>query len=296
MKHRTKTWLARLLLVFPLCASCTKGDSGRAAAPVAAQLVSGTLKVRILPETPVISSELQAGYNGPGAVTYLWKKNGQTLEGEDGPKLKSKVFSKEDRITVSVRSDKETGTATVIIQNSPPVVTSVPFSPEIIHAGVDIVVTPIGSDADGDGMRFEFKWSVNGNEIAGVTPVLKANQFKKKDRISLAVTPYDSSGPGQVFRSGGIIIPNAPPEFSSQPGAYYKGQTYTYDAVARDPDGDSLVFELKQAPKGMNINSTSGKIIWQPGPVAGTHIVEITATDPDGAQAVQQFSINTSAP
>jgi large repetitive protein len=71
------------------------------------------------------------------------------------------------------------------------------------------------------------------------------------------------------------------------------GNTYRYDVQAIDSDGDLLTYNLDAASvaKGMSIDQY-GRITWQPkvGNV-GAQAVVVTVKDPNGAQAVQNYSL-----
>jgi hypothetical protein len=71
------------------------------------------------------------------------------------------------------------------------------------------------------------------------------------------------------------------------------GNTYRYDVQAVDSDGDLLTYSLDadSVAKGMTIDQY-GRITWQPklGNV-GAQAVVVTVKDPNGAQAVQNYSL-----
>ncbi len=261
------------------------------------QQPAGKSMVKIIPESPNATTDLQVIYGGAGKVIYRWEKNGRVIEGEHTPMLSKDHFSKGDGISVIVTLDGQETAASVTIGNSPPRVTSVPFSPERVYRGVDITVSPQAFDDDGDYVRFRYKWSVNGGEIPMDAPVLKGDQFKKGDTIVLTVMPYDSDGDGVVFTSKPFIIPNASPVFISSPPLEFQSNTYGYHASAKDPDGDPITYSLASAPQGMTIDGKTGTIEWKINKeAAGTHSIEIVAQDPEGMKAFQKYSLNISIP
>ena len=68
--------------------------------------------------------------------------------------------------------------------------------------------------------------------------------------------------------------------------------TYVYAPFAQDADGDPLTYSLLQAPSGMTINPTSGRIEWTPDAgQLGNQDVQITVDDGHGGTASQQFVI-----
>jgi len=92
-------------------------------------------------------------------------------------------------------------------------------------------------------------------------------------------------------------LPNQPPYFTSSPGlAAVVGQQWTYAAAAVDPEFEPLEFSLAQAPAGMGVGEGSGLVTWTPGPgTPGSVAVKLVVTDPHGAEAVQQFTIQVRA-
>jgi uncharacterized protein (TIGR03790 family) len=70
-------------------------------------------------------------------------------------------------------------------------------------------------------------------------------------------------------------------------------ESYTYDVDATDVDtGDVLTYSLDQAPPGMNIDSLSGVISWEPeNEHVGDHQVVVRVTDMDGKYDRQTFTL-----
>ena len=249
--------------------------------------------VAILPQDPTVDNDLQAVVGDIGNSLYRWEKNGQLLAGETKPALPKTLFSKGDRVTVTVTADNKEVSASVMIGNSPPKVVSVPFRPQTINRGVDITVTPVGFDADGDGVQFKYQWAINGRELSENTPVLDGTLFKKGDQVSLTVTPYDVDGDGVVHKTIPLVIPNAAPRMVSVSLVENKGYVARYRAAAEDPDGDSLTYSLVSAPRGMAIDARTGAITWQyTREEAGTHDVEVVAQDPEGLRTFQKYSLS----
>src|SRR5262249_49152086 len=67
---------------------------------------------------------------------------------------------------------------------------------------------------------------------------------------------------------------------------------YTYQVQAVDADNEQLVYSLPTAPDGMQINSATGLITWNPGiNQVGPHSVVVKVTDPRGAFDTQSFTL-----
>jgi len=301
VKNNVLCMVVAVLSIF----ACTKQESNQsiggsperasatAAAKIPAQKSTGSLQVKMLPETPTVMTDIQVVFSCTGNVSYEWRRNNQVIISEATGWLLKKQFVKGDEITVTIKCDGSEGAAKVTIGNSPPSVLSVPFSPDDIHAGVDITVKPAGYDPDGDDVGFIYKWSVNGNEIADDSPKLSGDHFKRGDKIILTVIPYDREGKGSPFVSQNMVIPNGAPRILSSPPQEIHGDVYTYRVTAEDPDGDPITFSLVSAPSGMTIDSNTGVISWPITPAAsGSHVVELAAQDPDGLKTTQKYTIS----
>jgi hypothetical protein len=298
-----KNMLCMVIAVLGIFA-CTKQEPnqktgtlpvGEAAATAArpSQKSTGSLNVKMLPEIPTVMTDIQVVFTCTGNVTYEWRRNNQIIVGEATAWLIKKQFVKGDNIAVTIKCDGQEGTALVTIGNSPPSVLSVPFGPDDIHAGVDITVKPVGYDPDGDDVGFNYKWSVNGIDIANDSPILSGDHVKRGDKIALMVIPYDREGKGPPFASQNMVIPNGAPRILSSPPQEIHGGIYTYRVNAEDPDGDPITFSLVSAPAGMTIDSNTGVIAWPISQEAsGDHVVEIAAQDREGLKTTQKYTLS----
>jgi hypothetical protein len=286
-------------LLASLLAGCSKeGRSAKAKAVPGGrthiQRHSGSIAVSIIPESPTSGDDLRAVLSeGGNNLIYRWEKNGQILEGENSPRLTKNNFASGDTISVTVKAGNREGNASVTIANSPPEIRSVRFTPDLICKGVDITAVPDGFDADGDEIRYECKWIINGEETTEDSLVLKGNRIKTGDTVSAAITPYDTYDSGKTYRTQTITVPKAAPFFTSVPPSTFRGKIYTYNAVAKEPDGGSISYSLASAPDGMTIDEKTGRVSW---PIkegsAGLNNIEIVAQSSEGGKAVQRYSLN----
>lgn len=251
------------------------------------------MAVRIIPGSPLSTNDLKASVTGKGNSSLQWYLNDEPLPGENAPELRRGLFTKGDRVAVKAVADGVEASASVTIGNSPPRVTSVPFSPQALYAGVDLTVTPAAADADGDPIGLRYAWTINGEGTPENSPTLKGDLFRRGDSIVVTVTPYDNEGEGEAFKGEPIIVPNARPAFLTTPPQEFTGTTYVYQAEASDPDGDVLVYSLGSAPAGMAIDSRTGVITWTVGrQQSGSHSIEVSAGDPQGAKAFQRYTLS----
>ena len=89
---------------------------------------------------------------------------------------------------------------------------------------------------------------------------------------------------------------NQPPVITSIPPITARqASPYVYLMQASDPDGDALRFSAveSQVPKGLSINSTTGLVLWVPGPDdSGSIPVTLAVTDGNSAPVTQNFRID----
>jgi hypothetical protein len=110
--------------------------------------------------------------------------------------------------------------------------------------------------------------------------------------IVVTATPNDDESLGTPKKSGTIIISNSPPVIVSSPSKKADKNIYTYQVKASDPDNDPIIFGLKTAPKGMEINTETGLIQWEIRKEdKGRHSFEIEVTDDGGAKSSQQHTL-----
>ena len=70
-------------------------------------------------------------------------------------------------------------------------------------------------------------------------------------------------------------------------------ETLAFRIEARDPDGDVLTYAASPLPDGASIDAQTGDFEWTPGPGRqGRYMVNFTATDPAGRQAVDNVLIS----
>jgi len=274
----------------------TQAQSQPASSQQRASAATSGGNVQILPATPTTGDDLRVVVSGvSGKLSYRWEINGQPVERPTGATLKHDFFAKSDRVTAVVTVGNESLQVDALIYNAPPRILSIYALPKVIHRGLDIIITPHGEDPDGDEITYAYTWLINDDkQLFENSATLPGNLFQRDDRIVLIVTPSDGEDVGQPFRTGELVVANAPPHFVSLPPTLEpESATYRYAVRAVDPDNDPLAYSLEIAPPGMTIGEKSGMLTWQmDSSLAGEHEVVILVTDPHGAQNVQTFNIN----
>ena len=261
--------------------------------------------ITISPGQPTKISELSLftqSYNPSGnplSYRYRWFKNDEEIPGENASTLKCENFNKGDLIRVEVvpSDGKVDGepflSGPVKILDMPPVVEEVRVERKLAYANSELKAIVKGSDPDGDSINYFYKWEKNGIVSSeGDAGALEANRLKKGDSITVTVTPTDGEVYGKPKRSGTVIVANSPPAIVSSSPTHLSGNIYTYQVKAEDQDNDPVIFALITSPKGMTINKETGLIRWEVSKGdRGDHLIEIEATDPDGAKSIQRYTL-----
>jgi len=261
--------------------------------------------VKILPEKPYKDSvfSLMIESHDPDydrvLYRYQWVKNDEDINGENKEILKDASLKRGDLVRVKViPSDGKTEgqsflSSPIKILNSPPVIEEIRIEPKLAYANSDLKVFVKGYDKDEDSVSYTYEWEKNGVALSEEkTDVLTRNRFKRGDSIKVTVIPNDGETSGTAKSSEPIQVVNSPPIITSSPSNGTNGNTYSYQVKADDPDNDPVIFSLRTAPKGMEIDKETGLIRWeiQKGD-RGAQPIEIEASDGEGAKSFQKFTL-----
>jgi hypothetical protein len=265
--------------------------------------------INIFPEKLTIESELTLlvqGHDPDGDLVtfqYQWIRNDEEIIGETKNGLKNGNFQKGDliRVRVTPSDGKVIGapflSAEVKILNSLPVIQEVWIEPKVVYVTDHLKASVKSSDPDEDFVYYTYRWEKNGVTLGEEKKeALQRGQFKKGDSILVIVTPNDGESLGTPKKSETITISNRPPVIVSSRSNKMDGNIYTTQVQANDPDDDPIIFTLKSAPKGMEINKETGLIRWEihKGD-QGTQLIEIEASDSEGAKCIQTYTLSVDA-
>ena len=236
---------------------------------------------------------------GGGTLAYRWYVDGSLVDDVTGNVLTPDRFRKGERVEVEVvptdgtRMGAPYRTAPLVVKNSPPVASSVVLRPVPAFAGDVISADATATDRDNDTVSFEYQWLVNNSTVPAAEESYNTANLKKKDGISVTVTPYDGEDRGAPMQSSVLFLSNHNPEIVSTPASGLQNGIYTYQVIAKDPDGDPVTFSLSSAPEGMTIDPRSGLIRWEPRDVSGRveMTVKVAADDGDGGVSYQEFTL-----
>lgn len=282
----------------PVVATPSQEASAEPAPVAARETAAGDVAVTILPENPTSSGCLRAVAQGnPGRSTLVWKVNGEVVARGTDAQLCSDSYKREDQVSVEVGTDDQGARAAVTIANSPPRIVDISSTPAEIFAGTDIFVAPVAEDADGDSVDYSYQWLINGESDPLLTEAtLPGDRFTKGDTVQVLIVPNDFYEDGPTYESYAQPIPNAPPRIVSEPPQAITSLDYRYQVEASDPDDSQLSFRLEESPAGMTIDASSGLLQWSlVEATPGEHTIAIIVSDPEGAEAAQEYTLTLSA-
>jgi hypothetical protein len=294
------TFIIALFLVGSFsCSSQESGETGAPKAPDAAQPGQSvdsrplspevTVALNITPERATRETMLIASLQGAAADAggIQWLVNGTPVSSPRPWQFNAVETKKGDKIQARVTvHGKEVLSNIVQIKNAPPVVVDARIISEPGQGGA-LRAEASARDADGDSVTFQYAWTRNG-EQAGSTQRL-TGQFKKGDKISVKITPFD----GEEYGNAVVLqreIANLPPVIVDHREFRFEGGVYTYQVRATDPEGDPLTYSLKSSAEGMTINGATGLITWNvPRSFTGKMPVVVSVTDNHGGESRQNL-------
>ena len=223
-----------------------------------------------------------------------WLVNGKPVSGAQTSQFKVINTKKGDIVRGrAILRGKEIQSDSIRIKNAAPEISKVAIMPEIFKPGDTLSVEVSGSDIDGDDVSSFYEWIKNG-EPAGTEKKI-AGTLRRGDKVSVKITPFD----GEVYGSPVILkreIRNLPPMISEDRKFIVKGDLYTYQVKAVDPDGDTLSYALKSAPQGMAIDQATGLIRWNiPASFEGKVSFAVSVSDGNGGEAKQDLVFESRA-
>lgn len=278
------------------------GETPQGSMPVPS---SGGFSVFVTPSfpsriAPPSISVMSPPKHGAEVLLVRWFVNGR--EQESGPLLSPSGFQRGDRIRANVKLRSGGGeilltTPEVVAVNALPAVTDVRMEPRAPTSGSTVRAIAQGQDADGDSLKFRYKWYVNDLPVAGESDSLVLKGVRKGAWVHVSVTPNDGFADGAWRDSSRHQVVNALPVVNSMlPKELPPGRRFIYRIVAEDPDGDPLTFTLTKAPPGMVLRGET--LEWQvPGESIGANVdAVVVISDNDGGQTVQSISMTIQPP
>ncbi|MBP0018314.1 MAG: putative Ig domain-containing protein [Cyanobacteria bacterium SBLK] len=188
--------------------------------------------------------------------------------------------------------------------NTPPQITTTEF-PASAQVGREFSYQIAAEDEDGDRLTYYLV-----NPPAGMTidrdtgEIAWIPEETEGENANISVKVLDGRG-GEDNRTFNVEIapptPNREPQILSEPplelASLAVGETYRYDAIARDEDADPIEYALVVQPKGMSVDTETGTIVWNPDlDQGGIHDVILRASDGRGGVDLQAFQVEVELP
>ncbi len=146
--------------------------------------------------------------------------------------------------------------------------------------------------------------TVRTSDAVGSVPWIVVTEYIQSSSGKSYRTPnmVYASWKGQSFSRGVLVtssrnftiqVGDREPVITSTPVFQaVQGQEYRYSVVAKDPDGDTLMYSLVSAPAGMVIDNFTGLITWTPNSTeVGTYYVLVQVSDGHGGYAEQGYNL-----
>jgi len=263
--------------------------------------------VHVEPQEPVPGDTLTATAvavdpdGDPLRLFYSWSVNGQVMDVGSSAAFKPGKLGSGDRIMVEVvasdgRNESEPLRVSVGAGNRAPFIRSAAVDPaDDAKPGDTLRALVDAEDPDGDPLRLEYTWLVNGSS-RGNAESFETKGLRRGDEVQVKVVVGDGRERSPAVTSEVVELANRPPVFAGVPAREEAGGVYFYKLEARDPDGDrSLRYRLSEGPPGMSIDPLSGVVRWQPETThAGVHPVEVVVRDRLGAETLLRWSLTVS--
>lgn len=120
--------------------------------------------------------------------------------------------------------------------------------------------------ADPGRIAYTYAWKVNDRKIEEAKgETLDLSPFKKRDLVTVTVTPYDGDNIGFPMEGPLIVIHGIPPslELKAPLQKTKVGEPQAFQLVSLHPDSDGVTFRLEDPlVPGMSIDGPTGKITW----------------------------------
>lgn len=282
-------WRAGAVLLI-LTAGCTGKQTGGEKGPS----VPSLMDVAIFPDRPKVGEPIEARVDvrsDPGvqvSLVYQWLRNGNPVPGAVSRIFDSKGSRKGDQISVRVQLEGQKGqveSPKVALINTPPKILSVSVSPGKPLLGQDLTALVNAEDQDGDRLSYRYQWVKNSQEVPGATQAsFPGAQTQRGDQMAVRVVAADDQDTSEAARSLPVTVAGQPPVIISQPPAAPPQQgVFSYQVVARDPQGGPVTYSLISGPQGMTLDPGTGLLTWTlPEAKGSAYSVVVRASDSDG--------------
>ncbi len=170
-----------------------------------------------------------------------------------------------------------------------------PTNPTIldpIKAEVDL-----NSPSTQDRIHLKYQWLINNTSpIEGVDgDTLPAGKVKRGNYVGVRVIEIRDGEIIAQKNSDMVMVHNSAPSLTMRilNSRIKKGDPIEIQLSANDPDGDTLTFSLDEAPSGMTLDPSSGKITYRPDSLGhGAIKFRASVTDSEGAKTSGSYEVD----
>jgi len=229
-----------------------------------------TVEVAIEPLQPTSEDQLVATVTSQDSdgdfveVTLVWKVDGAMAD-VDGETVPAEFTSAGQvwELTAMPTDGSTAGTsasASVAIDNAPPVISSVSLEPDPAYEGTEIDADVDVSDLDGDAISLHYVWAVDGSVVLeGEQASLSGDWFDKHQTVQVEVTPSDGFTDGLTVSSAILTIANTPPTIAevllSPEDVFGSSEVSCTASGWSDDDGDSGSYLYSWTADGTEIST-----------------------------------------
>lgn len=135
--------------------------------------------------------------------------------------------------------------------NRPPRIRSIAIEPSEARAGDRVALVLDATDPDGDALRTEIEWRLDGEELGGSSGgsdwTLVVPGRSRDQHLEVIVTITDGAG-GQIFDTASLFVENTAPVVEAvalEPNPITTETPIESHPRAADPDGDPLRFQVE---------------------------------------------------
>jgi len=181
--------------------------------------------------------------------------------------------------------------------NKKTLIQSIRFQPDSPTRLDTLRVEVIPLSRDSGSLKYAYIWKVNGKVITEETgDTLDLSPFKKRDLVSVAITPYEDDIAGYTVKSPVVAIQSIPPslEMKITRKTVRIGEPFELQLLSDHPDSETASYSLEE-PRvdGMTIDSRTGKISWTIQPnQQGSFRFGSAVLDSEGTRVTKIFEIN----
>jgi hypothetical protein len=225
--------------------------------------------VRLEPDSPTTVSDLTAVLDPPAtdadgdpiSYTWTWSVDGEVSPASTTEILGASATAKGQVWSVSVIPSDGTftggeATATTTILNTPPMLVGVELSPPSPSTLEALTCAPgASSDADGDDVTYQYRWTLDGVEAGVFSDTLESERTERGDVVVCYVTPDDGDTLGDEVVSLPVTVQNTAPSVASvmvMPADARTGDDLTCIASGMaDDDADEVVLSYAWTVNGV---------------------------------------------